>query len=61
MRFLIALALILSGCATTDYYTHLEDPAEANICVGKLLDQPPITTLPLFFVEPAPLWVTYRG
>ena len=61
MRFLIALALILSGCATTDYYTHLEDPAEANICVGKLLDQPPITIRPLFFVEPAPWWVNYRG
>ena len=61
MRYLIALALILSGCAAPDYYTRLEDPKAANDCVAKLLDQTPMTIMPIFFVEPAPWSINYRG
>ena len=62
MRALAVLALmLLSACATPAHYTRLEDPVEASICVAKLLGVGPMTTLPKFYVEPAPFWVTYRG
>ncbi len=40
MRFLF-IALILSACATPDYYARLEDPAVANKCVAQLLGVEP--------------------
>ncbi len=60
MRGLIFI-LVLTACATPDYYTRLEDPAVASKCVSQLLgvEQPEIQ--PFVRYEDGPFWINYRG
>ncbi len=57
----LILALILSACATPDYYTRLEDPAVASECVARMTGQEPHEIPPFVIYEDELFSINFGG
>lgn len=58
---MLMLILFLSTCGAPAYYSRLEDPREADICVAHLLGHEPATTMPIFIIRSEPWWVLIKN